>query len=76
MATPAGFLTGLQDGRILSHLGKSAVKQLLSSGMIYFQLQAGSVNSLTNGEAQSLKAREHATQRPLAEIASFTSRHN
>lgn len=41
--------------------------------MIYFQLQAGSVNSLTNGEAQSLKVREHATQHPLAEIASFTS---
>lgn len=49
------------------------MRQLLSSRMIYFQLQAGSVNSLTNGEAQSLKVREHTTQHPLAEIARFTS---
>lgn len=49
------------------------MKQLLSSRMIYFQLQAGSVNSLTNGEAQSLKVREHTTPHLLAEIARFTS---
>lgn len=52
MATPAGFLTGLQRwAPTQSLLEVFVVKQLLSSRMIYFQLQAASVNTVTDGES-------------------------